>query len=168
MPMSLESGLAALKQERYKEAVQLLENFCQNCFDTRATEYMKAQMALVKAYGGSGQTDRAIALCQELVATSENAQVRTWAEQALQAIASKQPATARQASRASVVGTKLAMAKVGGNLTLASGVTLSLLFGMVLVLSLAVVLIYNSDDPKLALAIGVGLTLIFNTIGFFL
>ncbi|MBD1922386.1 M48 family metalloprotease [Microcoleus sp. FACHB-831] len=166
--MSLESGLAALKQERYKEAVQLLENFCHNCLDTRATEYMKAQMGLVKAYGGSGQTDRAIALCHELVATSENAQVRAWAEKALQAIASKQPAPARQASRASTVGAKLAMAKVGGNLTLASGVTLSLLFGMVLVLSLAVVLIYNSDDPKLALAIGVGLTLIFNTIGFFL
>lgn len=166
--MSLESGLAALKQERYKEAVQLLENFCHNCFDTRATEYMKAQMGLVKAYGGSGQTDRAIALCHELVATTENAQVRTWAEQALQTLASKQTAPTSKAARASVVGTKLAIAKVGGNLTLASGVTLSLLFGMVLVLSLAVVLIYNSDDPKLALAIGVGLTLIFNTIGFFL
>ncbi len=72
---------------------------------------------------------------------------------------------AAQLVRSSV---KLSLAGVAGNLTLASGITLSLLFGMVLVLSLALVFILGSDNPTTTLAIAVVISLIFNIAAFFL
>src|SRR5919202_1406852 len=99
MPMSLQAGLDALNEKRYRDAVQILNDFCQ----------YYTQM-----------------------------------------------------------GVKLAMAGVAGNLALASGVTISLLFGMVLVLSLALVFIGDSHDPTIGLAIALGITVIFNIAAFFL
>ncbi len=60
------------------------------------------------------------------------------------------------------------LAAVGGNLVLASTITLSLIGGMVLALCLAVVFILGSDNPGLGLAISIGLTLVFNLVVFFL
>jgi Zn-dependent protease with chaperone function len=54
------------------------------------------------------------------------------------------------------------------NLTVASGLTLSLLVGMVFSLILAVTLIQNSKNPLLGLGISVGLTVTFSTLMFFL
>jgi Zn-dependent protease with chaperone function len=64
-------------------------------------------------------------------------------------------------------GVKLVQ-KTGGNLALASGVTITLLLGMVLVLSLAAVFIINSPDPVVGLAIAIPFTIIFNIATFFL
>jgi len=66
-----------------------------------------------------------------------------------------------------MAGVKLAAA-VGGNLVVASGVTMTLIFGMVLVLCLAVTLIIDSSNPAQGLAIALGVTLLFNTAAFFL
>ncbi len=73
----------------------------------------------------------------------------------------------RKAGRSPKAGVKL-IQKTGGSLVLASGVTITLLFGMVLALSLATVLIVNSPDPVVGLAIALPITLIFNIAAFFL
>ncbi|HIK10835.1 MAG TPA: M48 family metalloprotease [Oscillatoriaceae cyanobacterium M33_DOE_052] len=72
-----------------------------------------------------------------------------------------------KAGRGAMAGVKLAAA-VGGNLVVASGVTMTLIFGMVLVLCLAVTLIIDSSNPAQGLAIALGVTLLFNTAAFFL
>ncbi len=73
----------------------------------------------------------------------------------------------RKAGRSRQAGVKL-IQKTGSNLVLASGVTITMLFGMVLALSLASVLILNSPDPVVGLSIALPITLIFNIAAFFL
>ena len=73
-----------------------------------------------------------------------------------------------QAGRVAQTGVKLAMQGMAGSLVLASGVTISLLLGMVLVLCLSLILILNSDNPGLGLIISVIITLLFNTAAFFI
>ncbi|MGB7416241.1 MAG: zinc metalloprotease HtpX, partial [Thermosynechococcaceae cyanobacterium] len=74
----------------------------------------------------------------------------------------------RKAGRAAAVGAKVALSSVAGNLALASGVTLSLLFGMVMVLCLGLLLITESSSPGIGLAIATTLALLFNAVVFFL
>ena len=177
--MSLQAGLDALKQGRNRDAVQILKQFCQYYTQAGSKEYIQAQMGLVKAYHRNGETEKAIALAKELT-TQENPQVSGWAQQVLQTLTgntmpqqttsstSEQPSPVPKAGRAAQVGVKLPLAGVAGNLALASFVTISLLFGMVLVLSLALVFIIGSDNPTTGLAISVAITLIFNVAAFFL
>lgn len=73
-----------------------------------------------------------------------------------------------KAGRSPQVGVSLSIAKFAGNLALASGVTIALLFGMVLALSLSLLLITDSSRPGLGLVVAIGITLVFNTIIFFL
>ncbi|MEB3337638.1 MAG: zinc metalloprotease HtpX [Leptolyngbyaceae bacterium] len=73
-----------------------------------------------------------------------------------------------KAGRARTGGVRLALAAVGGNLLIASTITLSLLCGMVLALCFAVVLMLESDRPGLGLGAAIGLTLIVNTVIFFI
>ncbi|MEH2093259.1 peptidase M48 [Nostoc sp. 'Peltigera membranacea cyanobiont' 213] len=176
--MSLQSGLDALKDKRYQEAVKLLEKFCRDCADGRAnasgesdsSDYLSAQMWLIKAYQATGEIEKAKILCQRLM-MSENPQARSWAEQASQSFR-QTPATqsnaSQKASRAATTGMKLAMGGVGGSLALASGVTMTLLFGMVFALGLSLVFILGSNDPLQGLAIAIGITLVFNIAAFFL
>ncbi|WP_238360577.1 tetratricopeptide repeat protein [Iningainema tapete] len=158
--MSLQSGLEAAKQGRYQEAVQILEQFCRNCADYSSNDYLTAQMWLVKAYQGTGETEKATILCQKLT-NSDNPQIRDWAEQTRQNLTNaKAPRSnaIQKAERAATTGVKLAMGGVGGSLALASGVTMTLLFGMVLVLGLSLVLIVGSQDPLTGLAIAIAIT----------
>lgn len=77
----LNTGLAALRQQRYAEAVASLSKLQQN--DSVPLRIrLKAQVGLAKAYGKLGQTEQAIALCQQL-AQAPQSQVRTWAERLL-------------------------------------------------------------------------------------
>jgi len=70
--------------------------------------------------------------------------------------------------RTSGMGMTLALAKVGGNLTLASAVTIILVAGMTLALVSAIVFIEGSDNPGMGLAIALTITVIFNIAAFFL
>ncbi len=175
MPMSLQAGLEALKERRPRDAVQILKDFSQYYTQRGSKDYIQAQMALVKAYHLAGETEKAIAIAQEL-AKNENSQVNNWAKQFLVSLTgietpeTKAPfvGVIQKASRARQGGVKLTLSRVAGNLALASGVTISLLFGMVLALSLAVVFIVGSDNPTSGLAIAVSFTLIFNIAAFFL
>ncbi|MEH2199558.1 zinc metalloprotease HtpX [Nostoc sp.] len=168
--MSLQSGLDALKDKRYQEAVKLLEKFCRDCAEHDSSDYLSAQMWLIKAYQATGEIEKAKILCQRLM-MSENPQARSWAEQASQSFR-QTPATqsnaSQKASRAATTGMKLAMGGVGGSLALASGVTMTLLFGMVFALGLSLVFILGSNDPLQGLAIAIGITLVFNIAAFFL
>lgn len=179
--MSLESGLEAAKQGRYQEAVQKLEQFCRNCTDSNSSEFLTAQMWLMRSYQGIGQTEKALILSRRLM-QSENSQVSTFAQQMHQQLISSsgsesefnsqsrsqtKPNTIQKVSRAGA-GAKLTMAGIGGNLTLASGVTITLLFGMVLALGLSLVFVLGSEDPLSGLGIAIAFTLIFNIAAFFL
>ncbi|MCG6133825.1 MAG: zinc metalloprotease HtpX [Nostoc sp. LLA-1] len=167
--MSLQSGLEAFQQGRYQEAVEILERFSRNCVDHDSSDYLSAQMWLMKAYQATEQTEKATLLCQKLMA-SENPKIRQWAQTASQSLSQpvNQPSTMQKAGRAATAGVKVAMGGVGGSLALASGVTMTLLFGMVLVLGLSLVLIVGSDNPLQGLAIAIVFTLVFNTAAFFL
>jgi Zn-dependent protease with chaperone function len=177
--MSLQAGLDAINEERYRDAVQILKNFCQYYTQPGSKEYLQAQMGLVKAYQRLDDKESAIAIAKEL-STHENPQVSGWARNALRSLTGKakpqtpasttgEASTAIQkASRAAKTSVKLTIAGVAGNLALASGVTIVLLFGMVLVLSLALVFILDSHDPVMGLAIALTITVVFNVAAFFL
>ncbi|MFN7677756.1 MAG: M48 family metalloprotease [Cyanobacteriota bacterium] len=70
--------------------------------------------------------------------------------------------------RAAAGGVKLGLARFAGSLALASTVTLSLIGGMVLVLSLSTVLILNSENPRSGLLLALAITVLFNLAIFFL
>ncbi len=165
--MSLQSALDALNQKRYQEAVELLEQFCRDCAEPNSSDYLSAQMWLMKAYQATGESEKAKALCQKLI-MSENPQARSWAEQASQSFRQTPPKASQKAGRAVTTGMKLAMGGVGGSLALASGVTMTLLFGMVLALGLSLVFILGNDNPLQGLAIAIGITLVFNIAAFFI
>ncbi|MEH2327382.1 MAG: zinc metalloprotease HtpX [Nostoc sp.] len=165
--MSLQSGLDALKQKRYQEAVELLEQFCRDCVERDSSDYLSAQMWLIKAYQATGEIEKAKMLCQKLI-MSENPQARSWAQKASQSLGQTPSNTNQKAGRAATTGMKLAMGGVGGSLALASGVTMTLLFGMVFALGLSLVFILGSDNPQQGLAIAIGITLVFNIAAFFL
>lgn len=165
--MSLQSGLDAFQQGRYQEAVYLLEEFSQTSLELSSPDYLTAQMWLMKAYQKIGDIEQAKILWQKLI-NSDNPQMREWAEQDRPFFTSANQPSFAKAGRAISTGVSLAMGGVGGNLALASGVTIALLFGMVFVLGLSLILIYNSSDPMTGLAIAIAITLIFNTAAFFL
>jgi uncharacterized Tic20 family protein/DNA-binding SARP family transcriptional activator len=81
----LQAGIEAVKQERYSEAIQSLEDFCRSSTNPHSKNYYQAQMWLVKAYQKNGQSQQAIALCRQLAA-SENPQVQVRAQQMLQSL----------------------------------------------------------------------------------
>ena len=211
----LESGLEALKQRRYSEAVQSLESFCREQAGSRSKEYFQAQMWLVKAYMQNDQAQKAVALCRHLMSPDNPPQIQSWARETLpslenpqssasaadrgatgqgdvgellqggqvlnrqqrrEATPASQPAAETgaeeslfaKAGRAAQKGVSVPIAAIAGNLTLASVITLGLLFGMVMVLCLALFLILESNNPALGLALGLVVTLAVNAGFFFL
>jgi Zn-dependent protease with chaperone function len=82
---ALQAGLAALKQKNYREAIAQLESAHRGT--TEPAAQLKAQIGLVKAYARISAKERAIALCQPLC-NSTNPQVRAWATQTLEQLAS--------------------------------------------------------------------------------
>lgn len=78
------------------------------------------------------------------------------------------PAAVPKAGRSNRRGVKLVMKGVASNLALASGVTLFLLFGMVLVTTLNLLLIQGSEDPTTGLISALFITIIFNLLVFLL
>ncbi|HLO88153.1 MAG TPA: DUF3137 domain-containing protein [Nostocaceae cyanobacterium] len=77
----LSTGNKALKFKRYAEAVQALEEFCQRG-DQQVSNYTQGQMWLVKAYKGNEQLEEAIALCEQLT-TSQQEATSIWAKRFL-------------------------------------------------------------------------------------
>lgn len=84
----LKAGIAFCQKGRYVEAIQSLEKFSKTCYGFPSSNYLQAQMWLVKAYQGAGKIDQAIALCQPLAA-NQNPQVQNWAKKSLKSLLSK-------------------------------------------------------------------------------
>jgi Zn-dependent protease with chaperone function len=185
------TGSKTLKMQRFAEAVAALEAYC-NGSDESDKNYAQAQMWLVKAYKGNEQEEAAIALCQQLL-NSDKEYVQIWAKQfiqtlapqMLQAVASESgtsspavenadtptegaPLPIPTAGRSQRRGVRLIMKGVAASLALASGVTISLLFGMVLVLSLSLMLMVDSENPTLGFVTAIGITIVFNVAVFFI
>ncbi|TVQ49617.1 MAG: hypothetical protein EA365_00305 [Gloeocapsa sp. DLM2.Bin57] len=83
--MSLKLGLQAVEEQQYTRAVDLLEYFCQNCYDYKSQEYIQAKIGLARAYYGLGQREQVVYICQELI-NSDRLSVRQWAQQWLNSI----------------------------------------------------------------------------------
>lgn len=84
------------------------------------------------------------------------------------ATSSDSPRSWSKAGRTARGLVSLSMKGVAGSLALASGVTISLLFGMVLVLSLSLILIQGSDNPIVGLMVAIAITVTFNALVFFI
>jgi Zn-dependent protease with chaperone function len=78
----LEAGLAALQSENYPGAIAQLTEFLASESDLDHPNALKAKIGLIRAQIQSGQTETAIALCQELQ-QSQNEKARSWATQTI-------------------------------------------------------------------------------------
>jgi Zn-dependent protease with chaperone function len=78
----LEAGLAALQSENYPGAIAQLSDFLASESNLNDPNAIKAKIGLIRAQIQIGQTESAIALCQELQ-QSQNEKARTWASQTI-------------------------------------------------------------------------------------
>jgi Zn-dependent protease with chaperone function len=187
----LKGGKKDLQLDLFGDAIVKLERFCRSVEPTHK-HLLQAQMFLVKAYQETDQIDRAIALSRHLV-TSESEKVKTWAQQVLDKLApitddvdtsansgidetgdnsiSIAPTTSTSlttSGRSSENWVKFSQrGATMANLTLASGVTVSLLLGMVFVLCLTFLPnIFQHQSPEILLGIAIGGTVFFNLLVF--
>lgn len=173
----LKAGITAQQQGQHAQAVSILDLVWQTAAPGSSV-HVQAQMYLIMAHQGCGQLEQALMLCRPLLA-SPLPQVQEWAQQVLPQLQQDQEqriptATVAAASRPEIpkggrgaAGVKLAMSGISSNLSLASGVTVSLLLGMVLVLVMGVFLIAGSENPALGLGLAVVVTLSINAALFF-
>ena len=87
---SLDAGKLALKQGNYSVAIAHFEGVRETELDE--TLVTNASLKLVQAYRKIGDTQKAIALCQELTQHS-SPKVQQWATNTLSKLSSEQPAT---------------------------------------------------------------------------
>ncbi|PZD73894.1 hypothetical protein C1752_01786 [Acaryochloris thomasi RCC1774] len=80
----LRVGIAILSNGQYSQAVSSLEDILKQARPA-SHPYLQAQMHLVQAYQGNGQSTRAYSLCC-ILATSQNSQVREWAQRTIKAL----------------------------------------------------------------------------------
>ncbi|BFM39474.1 M48 family metalloprotease [Synechocystis sp. LKSZ1] len=74
----LDRGLAALQRQDYRQAIADLTTCCHQIVDAQDPYFVKAQMALARAYRGLGDTQAAIELCQTLI-NHPDREVNQWA-----------------------------------------------------------------------------------------
>ena len=84
---ALKSGLKALKQKKYREAIALLEAL--DWENIEGKSYFQAKMSLALAYEKTQQLEKAIALCRELQ-NSRYPKIKTWANTTLEKLEKSQ------------------------------------------------------------------------------
>ncbi|WP_299403089.1 DUF3137 domain-containing protein [Acaryochloris sp. IP29b_bin.148] len=82
------SGLQALENQDYAEAVQRLEIYYQASPKPESLEHYQACKALVKAYEQVNEIDKALVLCEEL-AECKKPNIRSWAKRWQEKLANK-------------------------------------------------------------------------------
>jgi len=87
--MSLEEGLKYLRLKDYARAVELLEEYCQQSANFHSPLYIRAKMALARAYRGNNQRPQAIALALELENHLDQ-EVSQWAKRLLTIFSAEQ------------------------------------------------------------------------------
>lgn len=80
--MSLQAAKQALLQHNYTEAIALLQAYCEDDPQPYSDNFQQAQMWLVSAYQRTGRTDRAIAVCQNLLELN-HLPLQEWAKSTL-------------------------------------------------------------------------------------
>ena len=127
----LDKGLKAFQSQNYPEAVHWLEQFCQHYPDQKSSASIQARMALVRAYRGLGETDKAIALCEGF-ANHPQPEVSEWARNLLSILQSSEGAAEietvnyQQAGRSERTKVRLTMPRVADSLKFA--MTMAVLF----------------------------------------
>ncbi len=81
----LESGLGALQQGRFEDAVALLEHACAISGNPQSLETVRSQINLARAYERTREFDKARTICKSLVDHSDP-KVKNWAQKALAAL----------------------------------------------------------------------------------
>ncbi len=87
--MSLEEGLKYLRLKDYARAVELLEEYCQQSANFHSPLYIRAKMALARAYRSNNQRQQAIALALELENHLDQ-EVSQWAKRLLTIFSAEQ------------------------------------------------------------------------------
>ncbi|MEH1811137.1 MAG: hypothetical protein V7K26_04400 [Nostoc sp.] len=77
----INTGYEAITKKHYKQAIQALNIFCKAA-SPATKQYLLAHKWLIKAYQENGQTNQAIALCQQLL-INEHEATRKWARKLL-------------------------------------------------------------------------------------
>jgi len=169
--MSLEEGLKALQQQNYGEAVQFLEDYCQQSADVQSAFYLQGKIALARAYRGNNQRQDALELGTELEAHLDR-EVSRWAQGFLSILDAEEKSSGmdsigktnkrmERAGRSLETGVRLSKQGKGGNLWLATLGTMLLLFAIVFAFFLALCLLINSSVLVPGLIIAAVLSLIF-------
>lgn len=179
-PMLLEDGLKALQNKQYPTAIELLDAYCHSDeVDRRSPFYVQAQIALARAYRGSGELDKAIALCH-LLETYPNSEVQTWATGFISILSEQDnggmssgslnsAASLKKAGRVAQTGVKLLMPKkTADSLTFSVGITLIWMFAIEWIFLLGCWRLISRPDSSLHVAISVIAVFIFNGLLFFL
>ncbi len=120
----LDKGLKAFQQLNHPEAVHWLEQFCHHYPDQKSSASIQARMALVRAYRGLGETDKAITLCEGFV-NHPQTEVSEWARNLLSILQSSEgtseidTTTYQQAGRFGKNRVRLMMPRVADSLKFA-------------------------------------------------
>ncbi|MCU0533182.1 MAG: M48 family metalloprotease [Hydrococcus sp. Prado102] len=174
--MSLKDGLKALQQSNYVQAIALLEAYCQTAANPGSSEYAQAQMALARAYHGSKEKDKAIAICQQLEQHLDS-QISSWAKGFLStlnkeetqsdAIVVDEPKTRPKAGRAAQTDVRLARVGVTDNLAIAIAATVVLSIAVIIAFYLCLLFLFGSRDLVGGLISGTIVSVIVNALAFF-
>jgi Zn-dependent protease with chaperone function len=171
--MSLQAGLKALQEQHYSDAITLLSSYCQGEVDQRSPYYVQAQIALARAYRGHHEHDQAIAICEALRKHPQK-EVKNWASGFISMIKSQENSgffhintensifKPKKAGRVEQKGVRLLKPKMADSLSIASIVTLLLIW----VIFSGIVLLLGSfwlSWQAVGMAFGIGL--IFLLIG---
>ncbi|AIE72841.1 MULTISPECIES: M48 family metalloprotease [unclassified Synechocystis] len=77
--LTLQKGLKALQNQQYELAIEALEMVCRQVPNQKSPEFLKAQMALVRAYRALGKFNQSRELCEYLT-QHPNLEVQNWAK----------------------------------------------------------------------------------------
>jgi len=75
----LEQGLQDLQKQQYGAAIAKFKEFCQRFPHQQNPQFLQAKMGLIRAYRAQGETEEAIAHCQDLV-NHPHPEVDRWAK----------------------------------------------------------------------------------------
>jgi Zn-dependent protease with chaperone function len=131
----LDKGLKAFQQLNYPEAVHWLEQFSHHYPDQKSSASIQARMALVRAYRGLGETDKAIALCEGFV-NHPQTEVSEWARNLLSILQSSEgiseidTTTYQQAGRFGKNRVRLMMPRVADSLKFAMAIAVVFHLGL--------------------------------------
>ncbi|MGL5035882.1 MAG: M48 family metalloprotease [Microcystaceae cyanobacterium] len=171
----LEKGLRALQRQNYSEAIQLLEQFCHHFPSQNSAASIQARMALVRAYRGTGETEKAIPICQNLVDHS-NSEVASWAQSLLSMLQGsgtfsgeeEEIQSYQQGGRTEKIHVKVLMPRVADSLKFAMAIAVIIPILLIAALCFGLIWLggYHQLQPLAAIALGV--SLLINGAMFFL